>query len=89
MDFSKITISQKIFAVALLLTILPVMIVGFYAYEQTAAGTRYQLEENLEDQVIFEKDYIDSTFSLAQDKVSSDLGVARAVFNSKGGSKDC
>ena len=84
MDLNKITISQKIIAVCLLLTILPVAIVGFYAYEQTAIGIRSQLEDNLGSQVFIEKDYVDSTFSLAQDKVNSDLGVARSLFYSKG-----
>jgi methyl-accepting chemotaxis protein len=84
MDLKKISISHKIIAISLLLTILPVTIVGLYAYEQTAAGTRYQLEGSLEDQVTFERDYIDSTLSLAQDKVNSDLGVARSVFYLKG-----
>ncbi|SDG35628.1 Methyl-accepting chemotaxis protein [Methanolobus vulcani] len=84
MDLHKIRISQKIMAVALLLTILPVTIVGFYAYEQTAAGTLAQLEDSLEGQMLIEKDYVDSTFSLAQDKVNSDLGVARSLFYAKG-----
>ncbi|WP_340819064.1 Cache 3/Cache 2 fusion domain-containing protein [Methanolobus sp. WCC4] len=84
MDLNKITISQKLIAVCLLLTILPVAIVGFYAYEQTAVGIRSQLEDNLEDQVFIEKDYVDSTFSLAQDKVNSDLGVARSLFYGNG-----
>ncbi|WMW24513.1 Cache 3/Cache 2 fusion domain-containing protein [Methanolobus sediminis] len=38
----------------------------------------------MNDQLFLEKIYIDSTFSLAQDKVNSDLGVARTVFYSKG-----
>ncbi|WP_094228803.1 Cache 3/Cache 2 fusion domain-containing protein [Methanolobus psychrotolerans] len=84
MDFKKVTIRHKILIVSLLLTILPVIIVGFYAYDQTEAGTWSQLEEYINDQVFLEKVYIESTFSLAQDKVNSDLGVARAVFYSKG-----
>lgn len=84
MNFKKITIYHKILVVSLLLTILPVTIVGFYAYDQTEAGTWSQLEEYLNDQLFLEKVYIDSTFSLEQDKVNSDLGVARTVFYSKG-----
>ncbi|MBP1908226.1 Cache 3/Cache 2 fusion domain-containing protein [Methanolobus bombayensis] len=84
MDLNKVRISHKIMAVTLLLTILPVTIVGFYAYEQTASGTLSQLEDSLESQMLIEKDYVDSTFSLAQDKVNSDLGVARSVFYSRG-----
>ncbi|AFV25268.1 methyl-accepting chemotaxis sensory transducer [Methanolobus psychrophilus R15] len=84
MDLKKISISHKILLISLLLTILPVTIVGFYAYEQTEAGTWSQLEEHLNDQSFLEKVYIESTFSLAQDKVNSDLGVARAVFYSNG-----
>ncbi|WP_319508539.1 Cache 3/Cache 2 fusion domain-containing protein [uncultured Methanolobus sp.] len=68
----------------MLLTILPVTIVGFYAYDQTEAGTWSLLEDYLNDQLFLEKVYIDSTFSLAQDKVNSDLGVARTVFYSNG-----
>jgi len=84
MDFQKISIRHKILIVSLLLTILPVTIVGFYAYDQTEAGTWSQLEEYLNDQLFLEKVYIYSTFSLAQDKVNSDLGVARTVFYSNG-----
>lgn len=84
MDLKKISIRHKILLVSLLLTILPVTIVGFYAYEQTEAGTWSLLEEYLNDQLFLEKVYIESTFSLAQDKVNSDLGVARTVFYSKG-----
>lgn len=84
MDLKKISISHKILIVTLLLTILPVTIVGFYAYEQTEAGTWSQLEDYLNDQLFLEKLYIESTFSLAQDKVNSDLGVARTVFYSNG-----
>jgi PAS domain S-box-containing protein len=84
MDLKKISIGHKILLISLLLTILPVTIVGFYAYGQTEAGTWSQLEEHLNDQLFLEKVYIESTFSLAQDKVNSDLGVARAVFYSNG-----
>ncbi|WP_319506774.1 Cache 3/Cache 2 fusion domain-containing protein [uncultured Methanolobus sp.] len=84
MNLKNITISQKIIAVCLLLTILPVTIVGFYAYEQTAIGIRSQLEGSLEDQVYIEKDYVTSIFSLAQDKVNADLNVARNTFYAEG-----
>jgi PAS domain S-box-containing protein len=84
MNLNEISISHKILLVSLLLTILPVMLVGFYAYEQTEAGTLSQLEEHMNDQLFLEKLYIESTFSLAQNKVNSDLGVARTVFYSKG-----
>jgi PAS domain S-box-containing protein len=87
MNFKNISIRHKILLVTLLLTILPVTIVGFYAYEQTEAGTLSQLEEYLNDQLFLENVYIESTFSLAQDKVNSDLEVARAVFYSNGNPK--
>lgn len=84
MKLKNITISKKIIAVSLLLTILPVAIVGFYAYEQTASAIRVQLNERLDDQVFLEKQYIDAIFSIAQENLLTDLNVARAEFYSHG-----
>ncbi|MDN5309245.1 MAG: hypothetical protein PWP14_639 [Methanolobus sp.] len=84
MKLKNITISKKIIAVSLLLTILPVAIVGFYAYEQTASAIRVQLNERLDEQVFLEEQYIDAIFSIAQENLLTDLNVARAEFYSHG-----
>ena len=84
MKLKNITISKKIIAVCLLLTILPVAIVGFYAYEQTASAIRDQLNERLDDQVFLEEQYIDAIFTGAQEKLQVGISVARNEINSHG-----
>ncbi|MDK2912073.1 MAG: methyl-accepting chemotaxis protein [Methanolobus sp.] len=84
MKLKNITISKKIIAVSLLLTILPVAIVGSYAYEQTASAIRDQLHERLDDQVFLEEHYVDAVFSIAAENLQTDLGVARTELHSHG-----
>ncbi|SFM89798.1 Cache 3/Cache 2 fusion domain-containing protein [Methanolobus profundi] len=76
MDLKKITISQKIIAVSLLLTILPVTLVGFYAYEQTSSGTWELLQESLENQVFLEKQYVESIFTVAYENLDTSIKLA-------------
>ena len=84
MDFKKITISQKVIALFMLITILPLPFIGIYAYGEISTSVREQLVDSLEDQVLLEKGNIDSVFSVAQEKVTSDLQVARNMFYSNG-----
>lgn len=84
MKLKNITISKKIIAVSLLLTILPVAIVGSYAYEQTASAIKDQLHERLDDQVFLEEHYVDAVFSIAAENLQTDLGVARTELHSHG-----
>jgi methyl-accepting chemotaxis protein len=84
MNFKKITISQKVIALFLLVTILPLPFIGFIAYGEISTSVREQLVDSLEDQILLEKGNVDSVFSVAQEKVSSDLQVARNIFYSNG-----
>jgi methyl-accepting chemotaxis protein len=84
MDFKNIPISRKIIAMALILTILPATIVGFYAYEMTSGAIHTQLNERLDEQVEMEKDYIDATFTVAKSGLHSTIAVARDLFYATG-----
>ncbi|WP_370574199.1 Cache 3/Cache 2 fusion domain-containing protein [Methanomethylovorans sp.] len=84
MDLKSIPISRKILALALILTIVPATIIGFYAYEQTSKAIHEQLNERLDEQVKMEKDYIDATFTVAESNLHSTIAVARDLFYAKG-----
>ncbi len=80
MDFKNIPISRKIIAMALILTILPATIVGFYAYEKTSSAIQAQLNERLNEQVKMEKEYISAVFSVGEENLESNMGVATSTF---------
>ncbi|WP_292469808.1 methyl-accepting chemotaxis protein [Methanolobus sp.] len=84
MRYKDISIGRKLLIFTLIAAIIPVLLVGTYAYEQASNSISDEIQNKLEEQVQIENDYIGSTLSLAQDKVNSDLGVARATFYSKG-----
>ncbi|HEY9245980.1 MAG TPA: methyl-accepting chemotaxis protein, partial [Candidatus Methanoperedens sp.] len=84
MDIKNISIKRKIAIFGLALSILPVAIIGLYAYNQASTSLNTEMQNKLEEQVQLEKDYIDITFSLAQDNVNKSLGVARVQFYAKG-----
>ncbi|SFM83397.1 methyl-accepting chemotaxis protein [Methanolobus profundi] len=84
MRYQDIPIGKKLIIFTLIAAIIPALLIGTYAYEQAEASISDEIQHKLEEQVHIEKDYIDSTLSLAQDKVISDLGVARSTFYSKG-----
>ncbi|WP_321430557.1 methyl-accepting chemotaxis protein [uncultured Methanolobus sp.] len=68
----------------LIAAIIPVLLVGSYAYGQAKTSIADEIQVNLEEQVQIERNYVDSTLVFAQDKVNSDLNVARTLFYSKG-----
>ena len=84
MKIEDIDIKRKIIAFVLVLLIVPVVIIGVYAYSETKTALYEEIQGKLEEQVQLEKDYVTTTLSLAQDKVNSDLGVARNQFYAKG-----
>ncbi|WP_406657233.1 Cache 3/Cache 2 fusion domain-containing protein [Methanolobus sp. ZRKC2] len=82
MNLKNIPISRQIIALALILAIVPVALVGFYAYEQTSSAIETQLMERLDEQVKMEKDYIDTTFTVAQQNLQYHIDTARMEFYS-------
>ncbi|WP_235856228.1 methyl-accepting chemotaxis protein [Methanolobus halotolerans] len=82
MNLKNIPISRQIIALALILTIIPVTVVGLYAYGQTSDAIHTQLNERLDEQVKMEKDYIDTTFTIAQQSLQSQIDTARIEFYS-------
>jgi len=84
MKIKDISIKYKIIIFALILSIIPVAIIGFYAYNQASNSLNAEIRNKLEEQVSLEKDSIEMTFALAQNNVNSSLGVAKAQFYSRG-----
>jgi len=82
MNLKNIPISRQIIALALILVIVPVTLVGFYAYNQTSDAIHTQLNERLHEQVRMEEDYIDAVFSVAQENLQSQINTANAEFYS-------
>ncbi|SFM28811.1 methyl-accepting chemotaxis protein [Methanolobus profundi] len=84
LDLKNITINKKIIALALILSILPVSAVGLFAYEQTSSAIEEQVYEKLDEQVWMEEQYIDAVFSVGQESLKANLGVAHNSFYSLG-----
>ncbi|PWB56806.1 MAG: hypothetical protein C3F06_00850 [Candidatus Methanoperedenaceae archaeon] len=84
MKLKDVSLKYKIIIFALILSIIPVTIIGLYAYNETKSSVYSEIQTKLEEQVIIEKDAVKTTFSLAQNSVNSSLGVARAQFYYRG-----
>ena len=84
MEIKDISIKYKIIIFALILSIIPVTIIGLYAYNETQSSLNAEIQNKLTEQVKLEKDTVDMTFSLAQNNVNNSLGVAKAQFYSRG-----
>jgi methyl-accepting chemotaxis protein len=84
MKIKDISIKYKIIIFALIISILPVTVVGLYAYNQASNSLNSEIQNKLQEQVSLEKDLVEITFTLAQNNVNSSLGVAKAQFYSRG-----
>ncbi len=84
MNLKDMSIKRKIAIFALILSIVPVTVIGLYAYNEARISLYTEMQNKLEEQVKMEKDYIDTTLSLAQNNVNSSLGVARVQFYTRG-----
>lgn len=84
MKLRDIRLNRKLIAFALILSILPVSLLGLYAYDQTQNYIDSELKEKLQDQVKLEKDYINATFSTAREKVSNNLNKSSDELYSRG-----
>ncbi|PWB56810.1 MAG: hypothetical protein C3F06_00870 [Candidatus Methanoperedenaceae archaeon] len=84
MKIKDISIKYKIIVFALILSIIPVTIIGLYAYNEASISLNKEVQNKLEEQVKLEKDSIETTFTLSQNNVNSSLGVAKAQFYSRG-----
>jgi methyl-accepting chemotaxis protein len=83
-NLKNISINKKIIALALILSILPVTALGIFAYEKASTAIEEQLYERLDEQVWMEEQYIEAVFSVGQESLDSNLGVARNSFYSLG-----
>ena len=70
MKLKDISIKYKIIFFALILSIIPVTIIGLYAYNEASNSLQAEIRNKLEEQVTLEKDSIDLTFTLAQNNVN-------------------
>jgi methyl-accepting chemotaxis protein len=81
---NNISLKRKLIAFALIFSIIPVVLMGVYAYQQAEQAISTEIQENLEKQLVIEKTYIVSTFENAQNKVNDDLKAAQALMETKG-----
>ncbi len=84
MNFKKIPISRKIIVMALILTILPATIIGYYAYEKASGAIHAQLDEMLDKQVSQEKQYIEAVFNGGTESLEAMSFAVRYNFYSHG-----
>ncbi|WP_406658071.1 Cache 3/Cache 2 fusion domain-containing protein [Methanolobus sp. ZRKC2] len=84
MRIRDVGLNKKLIIFTLILAIVPALIVGVYAGIQAEEAIHNEVQIKLEEQVMLEKNSLESTFSLAQDKVNSDLKVARSLFYTEG-----
>lgn len=81
---NNIDLKRKLIAFALIFSIIPVVLMGAYAYQQAEQAISFEIQDNLEKQLVIEKTYIVSTFESAQNKVNNDLTAAQALIETKG-----
>ena len=79
MKLKNIKIGKRIVAVCLLLAILPVSIVGLFAYDQTASATRNQLVETMESQVFFVEKHVNTVFDSTLDEEGFRLTIKEYI----------
>ncbi|MFP4655034.1 MAG: Cache 3/Cache 2 fusion domain-containing protein [Methanohalobium sp.] len=84
---ANLSLNRKLIAFALTLSILPVSILGLYAYDQTQDYIDSELQEKLQEQVKLEKDYINATFSIAKERVRNNLNTSSSELYSMGNPK--
>ena len=60
MEIKDISIKYKIIIFALILSIIPVTIIGLYAYNEASNSLHTEIQNKLEEQVSLEKDTIET-----------------------------
>jgi len=79
----KLSIKWKLMFFVVL-TLLPLLLLGFFSYDTAKKETVKQIEGSLDQQVLTILEEVKQVYDLAMGKVISDLNVARDVFNSYG-----
>lgn len=75
--FNDLNLNTKLIIVCLILVIVPVSIVGYLSFDSAKDAIYEETENKLAEQVLFVQDYIESTLNHIQDKVRSNLDVAK------------
>jgi len=78
------TIGKKISIISLILVIVPVLVLGFFAYSSAHDAIYNDIKQNLQIQVDDMQDASATVYTLTQNKVNADLNVMRQTFYSKG-----
>ena len=78
------TIGKKITLISLILVILPVLVLGFFAYSSASDAVYDSIQERLQIQVEEIQDASATVYNLTQNKVNADLNVMHEYFYAKG-----
>lgn len=84
MKLSSISIKWQITGVCLFLTFLSVSIIGVTSYYVSKKQTYTQIEQSLQKQAVMITQNVENTYTLAKEKLNSDLTTARYIFNEYG-----
>lgn len=79
-----ISLKRRLIAFALILAILPATILGIYAYNMAEQSTYNEITNKLKEQVQLEHDMVETTFTLSQDRVDSELEIVNRELQAKG-----
>ncbi len=75
-----IKIKTKLMAICLILVTIPVLVLGFASYSATKSGINEQSSVLLQQEVLLAKAQVESNYDMIQQKLESDLQVARSHY---------
>lgn len=84
MKLSNISIRWRLMSICILLVTLSVSVIGISTYYFAKKQINQQIEQTLQKQSLLIAQNVDNTYTLAREKVKSDLAVARNVFKAYG-----
>ena len=80
---SEMSIKSKIMFFVVL-ALVPIIMLGFFSYDTAKKETMEQIEDNLSEQALSLSLEVENIYKLAQNKVNSDLNLARVTLSSYG-----
>ncbi|KAF5411609.1 MAG: Sensory rhodopsin II transducer [Candidatus Methanogasteraceae archaeon] len=76
-----VKIKTKLMVICLILVMIPVLVLGFASYSATKSGINEQSSVLLQQEVLLAKAQVESNYDMIQQKLISDLQVARSHYN--------
>ncbi len=84
MKIKDISIKWQLLIICILLVSLPIITMGIISYNTLKAETFVQIEEKLTQQTDLIKENVDQIYHIAQNRVNSNLNVARCALEEEG-----